>query len=336
MNCRVKILYLFLVISFLLGCKKEKGEEYISLDTHVEKEAETKAGAGSSIVDATNIKSDGNAFTVYARRYTLGSEGENLFNNGESPKQVVNYTSGAWSYTPKAKWIRSKIHKFRAFYPAFRPSTGLSLEESDSSVDLINVKYRIDDSFDLLVGYVVRDPAIQGVEKVNIGFKHALSALQFSVKFKSPSDGSDMIKSCSLSGLHLAGNMLFGRYDGAEENDITWIIDGTFSNLKNYAWTNSGSDRSFNSTTPAYFYDNDNVVFVVPQPLPANSCHFHFTTQSGGDELTTVTLPGGDNVKWEAGKKYIYSIVISRSGKAEVSVEIKDWEYVPSNIDISI
>lgn len=345
-------LYIFsLLFSIFLGCQKEDRGEDIKEDIKISTDVvETKSGAGSYINGSNTIKASGNAFTVYLKKYesqTSNTNGQYVFDDGTSPKKVITYQNNKWSYSPLAKWDKWQRHRFRAIYPSYIPGTQTPIEESNSTIDLINVNYRITDSYDLLVGYVERTPNNDplGVSTVNLQFKHALSALEFQIKYKEGAgfEGkSNSVTECALSHLHIAGHMLYGAYDevdnGSNNEDIYWLIQGTFTNAKCYNWS---GDAPYSNTSSgvtenvARVFDGDHVIFVVPQSFTQseNSCKFHFKTAMSGEDETVVSLPSS---QWEAGKKYIYTVVISGEGLADINVEIKPWEYIQSNIDICI
>ena len=79
-------------------------------------------------------------------------------------------------------------------------------------------------------------------------------------------------------------------------------------------------------------YDNDNIVFAIPQEITAKSTAFHFLTESGLDNHHIAYIPA---ITWEPGKVYTYTITLSGSS-ISVAVSIKEWQNISSNVDIQV
>ena len=323
------VLLAFLPI--LIACSKEEPAQDIIIDfsgnNNVLNEI-VKAGAGSSMVN-TAAELQGKSFGVYGLRSGTNSSYTIPVFETHSAKQV-SYGGGAWGYTPKAKWVRSNYYRFRAFWP-YENIVEDDLINSGSDANLLSLSYSSGvHNYDLQVAYAERYPVTHGVGTVELAFKHALSAIKFNFKFHESEEGDDNITTFYMTGLTIVGTLMYGE-DGtnATPADFRWISIYKDSDTKLFQW--SGSEL-FNKTTAATVFDNDGVVFAIPQEIAGGATTFNFTTTKGGSALHSASLPA---TTWEAGKLYTYNIII-KGASISLNVDIADWTGVDSNIDINL
>lgn len=323
------VLLAFLPI--LIACSKEEPAQDIIIDfsgnNNVLNEI-VKAGAGSSMVN-TDAELQGKSFGVYGLRSGTNSSYTIPVFETHSAKQV-SYGGGAWGYTPKAKWVRSNYYRFRAYWP-YEEIFADDLINSGSDANLLSLSYSSGvHNYDLQIAYAERYPVEQGVGTVELAFKHALSAIKFNVKFHESEDGNDNITTFYMTGLTIVGTLMYGE-DGtnATPADFRWISIYKDSDTKLFQWSGS---KSFNKTTAATVFDNDGVVFAIPQEIAGGATTFNFTTTKGGSALHSATVPA---TTWEAGKLYTYNIII-KGASISLNVDIADWTGVDSNIDINL
>ena len=334
------------------GCKKEEtpssqedNSSYIDFASYAPK---TKAGAGSDITD-TSAKLQKGAFGVFG--YKSADDATNFTSVFISSPQEVGWDSGNsnWTYTPKRKWDMNMKYRFRAYWPY---SSNI---KANSNANILAVEYSSSvEQNDLLVAYATRDPMASdgGTGRVPLQFHHALAGLKFEIKYKEgvTSPGlEDYVTEFCLKGLNTVGTMFYGLstdipYSGTDK--ISWVLsDNTFDSTSTlFYW--KGSSRFFSGTenaetgkvegvVAAPIFDNDKVVFVIPQTLSMSESRkttAHFRTEEGGDAVNIATIP---QTKLESGKIYTFTIVI-HSSYISVDVTIKDWEVLQSNVDINL
>ena len=293
---RISIYILLALLPIVAGCSKEE----FSQDTLISfaggnDKVDEVVKAGSSLVD-TDSELRGKSFGVYGLRSGTNSNfTEPVFETAASQK--VTYNGAEWEYSPLAKWVRSNYYRFRAFWP-YEDIIADDLLNSGSDANLISLSYSSGvQNYDLQVAYVERYPVEEGVGTVEMNFKHVLSALKFNVKFHESVENDDYLTSFYLKGLTIVGTLMYGE-DGtnATLSDFRWIPIYTDNETKLFEWSGS---KLFNKTTPATVFDNDGVVFLVPQSIVADGTSLNFTTNKGGSALHHVTIPP---VVWEPGK----------------------------------
>lgn len=339
---------LFVSAAVLLGsCTKPQSEEHgaaIGFSTSTVSQVEgTKANhTGESTTTATLKNKPFGVYGMYS--VTDGGKGTNVF-DFSSPVEVryttdiINnetnwtYTFSGSQYSTKKYWKRNMYYRFRAYHPY-----DATLLQSSSSADGIDIEYRIlDDSYDLLLASAKRYPSNDGYDRVQLVFNHALCALKFKIAFKetvTPSTYTDNIIHFYIKGLNAYGHL---NYTGFGE-DATFNWSGTFNSQdKLYEWTGNKTFGVKGTTVePTDILESKEYFFAIPQTCsdPANgptSIHL-FTEKSGGDNEIdhTVNL---QQLKWEAGKIYTYTLLVNKSD-IEVSVTIEPWLTKQVPVDI--
>lgn len=324
---RKRIYIILALFPFFIGsCSKSDIADYGEIGFNgCNNSVEEVVKAGSSLVDTDN-ELRANSIGVFGLRSGTNSNFVTPVFETAAAKQVT-WSSSAWSYTPKAKWVRSNYYRFRAFWP-YDQLVADDAVNASSNANLLSISYASGvQMYDLQVAYVERYPVTDGVGTVDFQFKHVLSGLKFKVKFADAE--TDYIKSFYLKGLVTVGTFMYGE-DGinASAHDFRWISIYTDNSSKLFEWTGS---KMFTNTTEAILFDNDGVVFIVPQAI-SGSTSLNFTTQNGGSALHTAVLPA---TVFEPGKIYTYTIVI-KDANISLTVDIADWTDVDSNIDINL
>lgn len=323
-----------------LGCRK---------DTHVDNgdvlafEATriTTKGFGDNLTDNTDLDTDGSAFGIYGC-YAPSAGGTNSTNvfDGENAVKVTYYASDSeWSYykddeSKKKYWKRNEHYRFRAFYPY-----DAAVLESASSVDEIIINYKIEEhDSDLLVAFATRCPAQdpEGFSRVKLTFKHALAALDFKVIFAEnvPSGLKDEITEFWMVGLYPAENLTYSHAGDRLTPTLLWSASYFDDKNSYYQWTgNKEFGRKGDPGVEAVsVFDGDGLAFVIPQECSSSKgkTRIYFRTKDGGSTLHSAEL---ENIIWEPGKIYTYTLHVNRSN-INVTVSIKDWEVLQSNVDI--
>ena len=321
---------LFSIIVLLVSCGKESVPEgdYIAFSG--------EATQASLVTKTTKMDSkaelQSESFGIYGFRSANDQAGfQNVFET--TAAEEVSHNGTEWTYSPKQKWIRSNYYRFRAFWPYTA-----RINEA-SNANLLAIDYSTEtEQYDLLLAYSTRYPVTEGVSRVPMVFNHALAGISFKIKFADSSDGTDAVTDFYLTGLSPTGTLLYGIDDSDEDTetdkrDFNWISTYVDTESKLLTWE---GEKPFSSTVTATVYNEDGLKFVIPQvPSSAvgNETYVNFYTKNAGSNaLHRAQIP---MTEWEAGKIYIYTITV-KGAKITLTVDIKDWTALDSNIDINL
>lgn len=334
------IIYL-LICLLLFSCAPEQVPDGDYIDfSEVMNNAVTKAGGvGVQIIDKDD-EFQAKSFGIYGYRSANGNDFNNIVFDSEEAKEV-SWSTDAWTYSPKAKWIRSNYYRFRAFWP-YEDCIAYDALSTSSNANMLAIEYStLVDHFDLMVAYATRYPITGGVGTVDMTFNHALAGVRFNVKFEDGVITKDFVTEFYLQSLYPTGTLLYGFDDSdpdpeKDAEDIKWFVaDATFdTDSKLYHWVDDGSnDRVFDGTTSATIYDQDKLIYVIPQTV-TSATTLNFKTNVGESALHTARLTESE-ITWEPGKIYTYTVTI-KGAKITLSVDIADWNVVDSNIDVNL
>jgi len=338
------------------SCGREAREDYgdaISFSASAEKVADSRS-TGSSLV--TTLNTAGSEIAVYG--YHGGASdysGKTPVFETDGAKRVYYKSSGnagksQWYYdytggTDKVKWIRSDYYRFRAFYPY----SLIDNVNSSSNAEILALDYSLmTDDADLMVAYATRYPAQDGVGVVMLDFQHALSALRFEVKKDENSTetktGKENVKEFYLTGLYQTGGLIYTASDAsalAGDQSLTWIPSVSDYDTPVHHWVAASElDYKEMTTSGVSVYGNDGFVFAIPVNGKYNGedivktrpkVYANFRTDKGGTVLHTALLP--EDVCWEPGKKYIYTITVKKAA-VTVNVTIKPWTLVEAGAEM--
>lgn len=338
------IIYLLIcLLSFSCTPEQVPNGDYIDF-SEVMNNAETKAGGVGVQKIPNDAKFKNGSFGIYGYSSANDTDFNNMVFDSEEAKKVSWDTSldpDAWTYSPKAKWIRSNHYRFRAFWP-YDDCIAYDALSPSSNANMLAIEYStLVEHFDLMVAYATRYPITGGVGTVDMTFNHALAGVCFQVKFDKDVTTKDFVTEFYLQSLYPTGTLLYG-FDDSDPNpdkdaeDIKWFVaDAAFDvDSKLYHWIDDGSkDRIFTGTSSATIYDNDGLIYVIPQTV-TSATTLNFKTNIGGSALHTAKLTD-TNLTWEPGKIYTYTITIKGAG-ISLSVDIADWDVVDSNIDVNL
>ena len=315
---------------FLAGCRKESvpDGDYIAFSG----EATQSPLVTKTVKMDSDAELQSNSFGIYGFRSANDqTDFQNVFET--TAAEEVSYNGTEWTYSPKQKWIRSNYYRFRAYWPY-----SARINEA-SNANLIAIDYSTEtEQYDLLMAYTTRYPVTGGVDRVTMAFNHALAGVSFKIRFADSSDGTDAVTEFYLTGLSPTGTLLYGIDDSDEDietdkRDFNWI--STYVDTENKLLTWDGT-KTFSSTVIATVYDEDGLRFVIPQ-TPSSAAGKEtfvnfYTEKAGNNALHRAQIP---NTEWEAGKIYIYTITV-KGAKITLTVDIKDWTALDSNIDINL
>ena len=348
---------LVLAVCLFSGCEKsatqkvtdDLGNDYISFSGETSDGYAVKSEDGSTPVLATTatLKDKDKPFGVFGgKSYDGITNFSSVFQTDRAQLVKWEDAPGNWTYEPKQKWERAMHYRFRAVWPYVERNV-----KANSSANLLSVTYHsLNEDYYLMVAYATRYPLIDGVEKVELKFKHALAGLRFIVKYSdnATTKDPDAITEFYLTGIYSQGQLFYGF---AEENSVAesmiWdLSEYTFNvDTPQFHWPNSGGvtagkeipfGETGNMEANVYFTKttsgSDGAALIVPQKLSSQrgDTYVHFRTKLGGNALHTVRLP---ETKLEAGKIYTFTLSINET-TITIDGKVQDWKKIYSNIDI--
>jgi len=319
-NNTYPVLVAMLLTVALTGCRQESLPEAgdairFSVNPTVSVATETKAG-----------KPDNPGYSTIAL-YGSASTWTDLMFNGK-------IISNDGSYSPIMYWEQGAAYEFRAAYPSQANITGGST--TDSSVPpsassfvvtynslLENTTDKYYGNYDLMVATKqyssTSRPTADTDKKVPLAFHHACAA----VRFIFTKSGNDAALTCTIKGLKLNNVVTSGKleYNSTVADAAVALTDWKNPTVDTNGWSlydGSGWTVPDGSTSPWYF--------VVPQTLNGPSLEYKYVFGPDEEKTVTLTIPdkdGGNNLKWEPGYAYVYTIDIAMS---KVSVQIEPWD----------
>ena len=210
---------LVLVVCLFSGCQKsatqkvtdDLGNDYISFsgetsDGYAVKSSEDGSTPNLATTDILKEK----PFGIFGgKSYDGETNFSSVFQTDRA--QLVEWkkegTTEKWTYVPKQKWERAMHYRFRAVWPYVERNV-----KANSSANLLSVTYHsLNEDYDLMVAYADRYPLKDGVEKVELKFKHALAGLRFIVKYSDDAQNkeADAITEFYLSGIYSQGQLFY-------------------------------------------------------------------------------------------------------------------------------
>lgn len=355
---------LALAVCLFSGCKKsatqkvtdDLGNDYISFSGRTSDGYAVKSEDGSTPTLATTDILKTEPFGIFGgKSYDGTTNFSSVFQTDRA--QVVKWeeatatATGKWTYEPKQKWERAMHYRFRAVWPYVERNV-----KANSSANLLSVTYHsLNEDYDLMVAYATRYPLDQGVDAVELKFKHALAGLRFIVKYSDDAKAKDLdaITEFYLSGLYSQGQLFYGlaKEDSVAESMIWDLSEYTFNvDTPQFHWPNSGEVTAgkeipfggtgneevanvyFTKTKSGETYTLDGAALIVPQTLSSKrgNTYVHFRTKLGGKALHTVELPP---TELKAGMIYTFTLSINETS-ITIDGKVQDWKKIYSNIDI--
>lgn len=269
---------------------------------------------------------------------SYGQEGNNFgkgfsflrsttIDNGYAQDAEITYTDGTYTMTPQLYWPNHSTHYFfRGVWPLIGDGTP-SANVTASAITVANVAYSQGTyPSDLMIGYprtttetcphgnTVATTGICATEgTIRMNFQYVMSQVEVSLQ---TSEGSDKVifdehTKVEIVDTYTAGTILLsnGSATHGTQNDYTMNRKG-------------GSDVAYHDA-------------IIPQDVTA--LKFRITVKDTDEKLdkyeTVFTIDkikvteGGeekDITAWEAGKHYVYNLVITKTG-IKVTATIKDW-----------
>ncbi len=245
--------------------------------------------------------------------------------SGYTDQSTVSYTDGAYTMSPQLYWPNHETHYFfRGVYPT-------STTVADSKIAVSNAAYNSATSpSNLMVGYprktdgtpdetckVHTSPVTQGIcateGDIRMNFQYVMS--QVEVK---------LISDPSAVGKEEAAKVVL------DENTTVEILNGYKSGsirLENGTATYAESDKGTYTFAGGTYADRHDI--IIPQSISDLKFRITVTDSEGKKDSYEATISeiqvGGNTItSWEPGKKYVYTLNITKTG-IKVTATIKDW-----------
>lgn len=249
----------------------------------------------------------------------------------------VTYADGAYTMSPQLYWPNHETHYFfRGIYPTVGTTNGApEANVTGSAITVANAAYNTGTyPSDLMLGYPRKadgsadetckvhtsttTPGICATEgNIRMNFQYVMS--QVEVKLTTTT-GDDKVV--------LDGNTTIQILNGYKSGSIT---------LENGTATYTESDKGTYTFAGGTYADRLDA--IIPQSL--TNLKFKITVQDAGGhkdsyeasiasiEVTSAGGTKGTITEWEPGKKYIYTLNITKTG-IKITATLKDWETVTS------
>ena len=285
--------------------------------------APTKVIAGLPDDESYLVK-NGNKVAVYGAWTSPEGVSSDVFRGLELSCEKPGAEAANWVYSPLKYWRTNGTYAFSAVYPP-----DVSVQFGTSGGKLVASYSMLANDFDLMAASASRSPATQGIDPVNLQFRHACAAVRF--LFCKGGDNTDYyVDSFQLQNLHAVGILVS---ENGEE--FSWQ-PAEFRTAVIYDWKAASLDERLSVPREEDGYVSQGWHFAIPQSLSGNdglTPTVQFSVNVGASTTpvyTHIALPltyadSGDPVEWKAGNVYTYTIRIQPSW-AYLSVEVKPWD----------
>lgn len=279
------------------------------------------------ITDEADIRAVGiGVFGTVA--YAGDTASELLFDN----EHLMYDAAKGWYYAdPVRYWIPASLYKFVAIYPYAATDTACYTFDA-ATATLIVADYEAgnaDIDHDLMYAAHERDLALTtNRDAVPLVMHHAFAAVQFKIINGS---GSTIT---ALDGIALTGLQYKGSLTVASTDTAVWTLsdervasDDTATYGGTFDMPEGGFEDNIRNPLPLY---NKDIITVLPQILRGQSVTLRLCT-NGATTPHEVDLSDYTD-KWEAGKKYVYTLTLTNDTIA-FDVNVRDWieDYIDLN-----
>lgn len=291
---------------------------------------------------------NGEQFKVEDQTFDLIAYSESgLFMGTATDGVEFKYNGSVWDYTNKAElrfWQEASKNSTLNFY-AVTPSSKTDLSKNigaEEQTITYTVPTTCDDQVDLM--YAVETVSIDGSGNptqqngetstdckngITLNFKHALSQILFSAKTTDASLTAD-INSVTIQNVKNKGKFTIG--------STSWNLEETTA-----SYVATLSDNTGIGSTVASLSNSSSALLLLPQSLSGinlvvNCKIYHKNTAVSSDAREVfsgnVTVALNNSATWEAGKKYIYTLVLSNDLTDNIKVTsttVNSWDANDSN-----
>ena len=336
-----KCLMAFLVLSAtMVSCQKTGPDAGMARGSIIPRVVSGETPTKGGIVTTSGLNVIGKKFRMdawlgSANRYDGTQDGDGLVYDANDKdnyhfisSETVKYGSGSWSMGAEYSWRNSVPTSFWSLYPESATGWTVTLPgetASDDEQKQLSFIYTIpsltdgagaEGQPDLCVAFSHKTWEDGSDHFVDIDFKHALSAVLFDV--------TDIPDGITVTDIAIKG------IKGAGSCTVTGSTDGTASSKGvTFAWTPTGSDRSWSQT----YSDSDfetvgerkvtkesgtKIFMLIPQTLTSDF-KLAVTFSDGTSTTTKEAVIGDGTTSFKAGNKYTFRLSVK---EGELTAEI--------------
>lgn len=235
-------------------------------------------------------------------------------------EKLYHSSSTGWVYDNTRYWVPQMEHRFCAIWPY---NTNCTFSDNNASVSLNHTTSS--NGADLLYAVATRNLAEnEDYSPVPITLHHACAALQFSII-----NASD-VEVSSVSDIYLVGLQDKGSFTFGVDGTANWTLSDSVvaATDKTTFGGNDLSNLAININKKNSLYEGG-AILVLPQEIANKDVKFHlvFKKSNANPEEKTIELGklgGAAPTKWEAGKRYEYTLTVTEN-KIVSNVNIVPW-----------
>ena len=334
-----KIFFSCLAIAAIASCAKTE-PTYTNVDSEIRLAPVTAMATKANVTGAINSTAypTNENFKVYA--YWADKPAGSDFNADETDSSAylnnVEFKNKGlyWGGTTTYYWPKNGSLRFAAYSPA---TVNMTHSLASDVYELNGFAYptNVNDTYEVLVAPTSTSYTAQtAAEKVSVVFEHALAWLQFNVKAAN-ADAADkfIVKNITINNVNNHGNM----YADMKAGTKTWTTA--------YQTTTAPQFLVYNNETGTTVTDTETLlenaaagrtagegVIVLPQATTTVTITFDQLSGVQGvptisNQTVTIPLTLEDAKPWEAGKKYIYTVLFDVD-EILINPSVEDWEQV--------
>lgn len=328
--------------TMLASCSQDEALESAAEQRHeisFRSSVGTRAGTLDNIARLSNLKSGG--FKASAFRYAGSGESKTVSTDPHFQNLEVQWSSDTWMhdvrYWPtKGEYVSGTTQAegldFLAFYP--KGTEGVTFASGVMTVKDYTPAASAANQVDLLTAYTADQTETGASAGVPLAFKHALS--QIEVKATNSSDLYHIyIEKVEIHNVHGKETMTLGY-----NKELTWTA--TDDAISSRAYSSVANSNQLGTTPTSFQKDNNKYFMLIPQTTGCwkndtqtanadagayfvvyakiknkNTGEYALgigTTSECGKLAIPIPANDGENIKWEAGKKYIYTLQFFKDG----------------------
>ena len=325
----------------------------IEFGTYVGRDAQVRsANAITSIGDLQGKGFGVFAFYTETADFVAGNDATPNFMNN----QKVEYTSGAWTYSPLKYWPNNTGDKVSFF--AYAPYDASKTWSADKIA--YTVENDVKNQVDLLFAPAQANKTKQGVnDKITFAFKHALARIGFSVAYAADEltaadERIDADTKITINKIVLRKKAATTETEGVfyKTGNLTLTADNVDA-----AWADKAGEQAFtltaannfdanelNSTTAKISLLNkaDSYVMIIPQSAEFE-VYVEYTVTTTDASLTggnstivnKITTPVNTAINFEANKSYTLNLVLGMTS-VKVDATFTDWDTTTPATDVDV
>lgn len=299
------------------------------------------AGTGTkAFVDTDNIKTEGNAFKVFAHIDFTEAGTTSSFD------RVVTYSSadgGKWEYEVEQYWLPGASYTFRAYYPADFPATISETSKTEYAISGYEISSQYGTQNDILMATANRKTSEVAEDGTTVlfSFNHLLSNVNLILKVNTTerekvdengdpvldSNGNNVMETIPALDATIRAMAFIGVTQKADYINGSWT---------NHSGTTAIGDNLSNTldVTPEGVMIFDKGLLTIPRENENGTVQIYI--------LADITLPNGTSMEkewnlplpaitWEPGIKYTYTATLTAEFNIEFTEpEVESWGKDPA------